>query len=158
MFLDIEKVFDTTWESGILHKLSESEFSTSFIKLIASFLTDRTFKVLVEGKISTPRKIAAGLPQRSVLAPILYFLYINEAPAAPGVHLALFADDACIYPAEKHKRRVLCKLQRGLTAVNSWCERWNRKLKEGKTHTRLRVLDAVIQLNERDSPFVNNEM
>jgi hypothetical protein len=74
VLLDIEKAFDTTWNSGPLYKLSESEFSTSLIKLIASFLTERKFKVLAEGEFSTPRKMAAGIPLGSVLAPILYIL------------------------------------------------------------------------------------
>jgi hypothetical protein len=47
-------------------------------------------------------------------------------PAAPGIHLALFADDTCVYATEKHERRVLNKLQRGLTAVVSWYQRWNK--------------------------------
>jgi hypothetical protein len=56
VFLNIEKVFDTTWHSGLLYKLSESEFSTSIIKLIASFLTDRKFKVMVEGNANFLRQ------------------------------------------------------------------------------------------------------
>jgi hypothetical protein len=44
VFLDIEETFDTTWHSGLLYKLSEFEFSTSLIRLIASFLIDRKFK------------------------------------------------------------------------------------------------------------------
>jgi retron-type reverse transcriptase len=66
---------------------------------------------LVEGRFSTPRKIAAGVPQGSVLAPILYNLYINDNLVAPGTHLALFADDTYIYTTEKHERHVLSKLQ-----------------------------------------------
>jgi hypothetical protein len=118
VFLDIEKAFDTTWHSGLLYKLSELDFSTSLIKLIASFLTDRNFKVFVEGEFSTPREIATGVPQGSVLVPVLYSLYINDASAAPVTHLALFADDTCTYAPEKHERHVLYKLQRGLTAMN----------------------------------------
>jgi hypothetical protein len=71
---DIEKAFDTTWHSGLLYKLSELVFSTGLINLIASFLTDRNFKVLVVGEFSTPRKIAAGVPQRCAHAPVLYSL------------------------------------------------------------------------------------
>jgi hypothetical protein len=53
--------------------LLELEFSTSLIKLIASFFNDRKFKVLAEGQFSTEReKIAAGVPQGSILAPVLY--------------------------------------------------------------------------------------
>jgi hypothetical protein len=128
VFLDIEKAFDTTWHYGLLYKLSELQFSISLIKPIASFLTNRKFKVSVEGELSSPRKVAAGVPQSSVLAPVLYGLYINDAPAAPGIHLALFADNTGIYATEKHARRVLTKLQRGLTAVGSWCQRWNIKI------------------------------
>jgi hypothetical protein len=119
VFLDIKKATDTTWHPGLLYKLSELQFSTSLVKLIASFLSNRKFKVSVAGGLSSTRKVAAGVPQGSVLAPILYSLYINDAPAAPGTHLALFADDTCIYATEKHKRRIFNKLQRGLTATGS---------------------------------------
>jgi hypothetical protein len=78
VFLDIEKAFNKTWRSGLLYKLSELEFSTSLIKLIASFLIDRNFKVLVGGKLFMPRKIVAGLPQGSVHGPILFTLHINN--------------------------------------------------------------------------------
>jgi hypothetical protein len=161
VFLDIEKAFDTTWHPGLLYKLLELTFSASLMKLIASFLSNRKFKVSVEGELSSPRKIAAGVPQGSVLAPVLYSLYINDVPAAPGIQLALFADDTCIYASEKHERRVLNKLQRGLTAVGSWCENWNIKINEGKTQAiyfsrRRRNPENQLQLNGRNIPFVNS--
>jgi hypothetical protein len=52
-----------------------------------------------------PRKISAGVPQGSVLAPVVYSVY---ASAAPGTHLALFADDTRIYATGKLERLVLC--------------------------------------------------
>jgi hypothetical protein len=61
--LDIEKAFDTTWHSGLLYKLSKSEFSTSLIKLIGSFLSQRKFSVSVEGEMFTPREMQTGVPQ-----------------------------------------------------------------------------------------------
>jgi hypothetical protein len=97
VFLDIEKAFDTTWHPGLLYKLSKMHFLTSFIKLISSFLSNRKFRVSVEGEMSTPREIKAGVPQGSVLSPPLYSLSINDAAQSPGVYLALFADDTCIY-------------------------------------------------------------
>jgi hypothetical protein len=84
------------------------------IKLISSFLCNRKFRVTVEGELSTPREIHAGVPQNSVLAPTLYSLYINDAPQTPGVHLALFADDRC---TDRKENCVLRKLHRGLTTA-----------------------------------------
>jgi hypothetical protein len=163
VFLDIEKAFDTTWHPGLLYEPSELKFSASLVELIASFLSNRKFKVSVEGELSSPRKIAAGVPQGSVLTPVLYSLYINDAPAAPGTQLALFADDTCtrIYATEKHERRVLNKLQRGLTAVGSWCKDWNIKINEGKTQAiyfsrSRRNPEHELQLNGRNIPFVNS--
>jgi hypothetical protein len=55
VFLDIEKALDTTWHIGLSYKLSKLEFSASLITLISSFLSQRTFRVLVVGGMSTPR-------------------------------------------------------------------------------------------------------
>jgi hypothetical protein len=80
VFLDIEKAFDTTWHPGLLYKLSKLQFLTRLIKLISSFLSQRKFRVSVEGENSTPRYMQARVPQRSVLSPTLYNLYINDTP------------------------------------------------------------------------------
>jgi hypothetical protein len=70
-------------------------------------------------------------------------------------------DDTCVYSTEKHERRVLNKLQRGLTAVGSWCQRWNIKINEGKTQAiyfskRRRMPGDELLLNGRNIPFVNS--
>jgi hypothetical protein len=83
VFLDIEKAFDTTWHSGLLYKLSKLEFSTNLVKLIRSFLSQHKFSVSVEGKMSTPREMRAGVPHGSVLSATLYNIYINDGPKTP---------------------------------------------------------------------------
>jgi hypothetical protein len=80
VFLDNEKAFHTIWHPSLLYKPSKLQLSISLIKLIASFLTKRIFKILLEGELLSPRKLAAGVPQDFVLAPVLYSLYINYAP------------------------------------------------------------------------------
>jgi hypothetical protein len=101
VFLDIEKAFDTTWHSGLLYKLSKLEFSTCLIKLIGSFLSQRKFRVSVEGEMSTPRIMQARVPQGSVLSPTLFNMYINDAHQTHGLHLALFADVTCLYASDR---------------------------------------------------------
>jgi hypothetical protein len=98
VFLDMKKVFDPTWYSGLLYKLLA--FSTGLTKQIASFITNRKFTALVEDKYFTAREIATGVPQGSALVPVLYDLYIDDFSMAPGTHLMMFADDMCIHDRE----------------------------------------------------------
>jgi hypothetical protein len=88
---------------------------------------------MVEGELSTLRNMQAGVLQGSVLSPTLYSLYINDTPQTLGIYLALFADDAYLYSTDHEEGHVLRKLQRGLTAMESWCERWNIKINDEKT-------------------------
>jgi hypothetical protein len=62
----------------------------------------------------------AGVPQDYVLSPTLYNMYINDAPQTPGVYLALFADDTCLYAKDQKEGFVARKLQRGLSSVETW--------------------------------------
>jgi hypothetical protein len=94
IFLYIEKAFATTWHSGLLYKLTELEFPTSLIKLISSFLSQRKFRVSVEGEMSTPRRMQAGVPQGFVLSPTLYNIYINDTPK----HLVLILPSLLMTP------------------------------------------------------------
>jgi hypothetical protein len=113
VFLDIEKAFDTIWHSALVHKLSKLEFSTSLIKLISFFLSQFKFSISVEGEMSTPREMQAGVPLGSVLSPTLYNMYINDAPQTPGIYLALFADDTCLclYATDQKEGSVVRKFQ-----------------------------------------------
>jgi hypothetical protein len=98
---DSHKAFDTTWHTGLLYNLSKLYFSVSLIKLISSFLYKRKLFVSVEGEMSTPRIMQVGVPQGSVLSPTMFNMYVNDTPQATGVHLALFADDTCLYATER---------------------------------------------------------
>jgi hypothetical protein len=110
VFLDIEKAFDITWHSGLLYKLAKFEFSTRLIQLISSFLSERKFRVSVEGEMSTPREMQVGVPQGSVLSPTLYNIYVNDPPHTPGVYLALFAEDTCLYTTDRKEGLIVRKL------------------------------------------------
>jgi hypothetical protein len=112
VFLDIEKAFHTAWHPGFLFKLYKLQFSTSLIMLISSFLSQQKFRVFVEGEMSMPGYMQAGVPQGSVLSPTLYNLYINDTHQTSSVNLALFADDACLYMTDRKEVYVPRKIQR----------------------------------------------
>jgi hypothetical protein len=77
VLLDIEKAIYTTWNPGLLHKLSQLQFSASITKLIGSFPSVRKFRVSVEDEISMPWDIEAAIPQVSVLSPTLFYLHTH---------------------------------------------------------------------------------
>jgi hypothetical protein len=60
-------------------------------------------------------------------------MYVNDTPQAIGVHLALFADDTCLYTSKHKEGYVLRKLQCGLNSVEEWSKCWNIKINEDKT-------------------------
>jgi len=111
--------------------------------------------------MSTPREIQAWVPQGSVLSPVLYNLYINDAPQTPGTQLALFADDTCIYATDRKEGFTIRKVQRGLTAMEEWCECWNIKINEDKTQAiyfsqNNRPVEFQLTLKGRNIPLDNN--
>jgi hypothetical protein len=119
VFVDIEKAFDTTWHSGLPYKLSKLKYSTSFIKLIGYFLSQRKFGVSVEGEMSTPRVMQEGVPQGLVLSPTLFNVYINDAPQTRGVHIAHFADDTCLYATYRKEGFLVRKFHRSLSSMET---------------------------------------
>jgi hypothetical protein len=88
--LDIEKAFDTVWFIGLIYKLIKYGFPSYIVLLIASYLSNRGFKVLVE---ETIKQISAGVPQGSILGPILFILFISDIPKHPKTDFSVFADD-----------------------------------------------------------------
>jgi hypothetical protein len=109
----------------------------------------------------TPRIIRAGVPQGCVLSPTLFNMYINDTPQAIGVHLALFADDTCLYATGHKEGYVLRKLQRGLNSMVEWSKRWNIKINEDKTQAiyfshRIRPPESLLTINGQNIEFVNN--
>ncbi|KAL4131086.1 hypothetical protein QTP88_008435 [Uroleucon formosanum] len=93
VFLDMAKAFDRVWHQGLIHKLLLTNIPHLLVKLIDSFLTDRTFTIKLKDHLSTSREIEAGVPQESCLSPLLYLIYTNDFPILKSVTVSLFADD-----------------------------------------------------------------
>lgn len=95
VFLDIAQAFDKVWHKGLLHKL-RSILPDHFYQLLKSYLTNRYFHVTHEDSYSELKIIKAGVPQGSVLGPVLYLLYINDVPTTSNSAIATLADDTAV--------------------------------------------------------------
>ena len=98
VFIDLQKAFDTVNHSILLKKLEHYGIRGTALKWFTSYLTDRQQYVSVNGHCSNYLDISYGVPQGSVLGPLLFLIYINDLPSPTKVlTFYLFADGTNIY-------------------------------------------------------------
>ena len=93
--MDAAKAFDKVWYEGLFHKI-EQLLPAEYRQLLNSYLSDRYFTVKQEDEYSKLKQMKAGVPQRSVLGPIVYLLYTSDLPQPEEATVATFADDTAI--------------------------------------------------------------
>ena len=101
VFIDLRKAFDTCNISILLKKLEHYGFRGISLKWFSSYLNERTQYVEINGEKSSLKKITHGVPQGSVLGPILFLIYINDLPNAIEIFSSLFADDTIFVNSNK---------------------------------------------------------
>ena len=97
VFLDISKAFDKVWHSGLLYKLQNNGISGNLLKLLSDFLNNRKQRVTLNGQFSTWVNIVAGVPQGSILGPLMFLIYINDLSDNLASNSKLFADDTSLF-------------------------------------------------------------
>ena len=99
MYTDIAKAFDTVSHSKLLLKVEAYGFKSNLLQWIRAFLNDRTQCVYVGLDVSSPKSITSGVPQGSVLGPLLFLLYVNDLPnhVQSPAGIKIFADDTKLY-------------------------------------------------------------
>ena len=101
VFLDISKAFDRVWHEGLIYKLSCYGIEGKALKILQSFLNNRYQRVVLNGQSSNWEKISAGVPQGSILGPLLFLIYINDITINLENEVKLFADDTCLFQLQK---------------------------------------------------------
>lgn len=114
VFLDVVQAFDKVWHEGLMHKF-KSFLPKQYTKILHSYISDRYFRIKQEEDYSDLRAIKAGVPQGSVLGPVLYLLYTCDIPALKNDTIATFADDTAILAVGNTCKEASEKLQ---AAVN----------------------------------------
>ena len=97
VFCDISKAFDRVWHKGLIHKLINIGLDGKVIEWFKNYLTDRKQKVIINGVESYLSDITAGVPQGSILGPLLFVIFINDIVTDIGSIVKLFADDTSVY-------------------------------------------------------------
>jgi len=144
LFLDVAKAFDRVWIQGVIYKLIVLKTPHYLIKLIFSYLTERSFKVRVKFSFSSLRPILAGTAQGSVLGPTLFNIYVNDIPQYHKTLLAMFADDTAILAQDNNPRYATKYVQNHIKLLESWLDRWQIAINVDKS--------AAVVFNRRTAP------
>lgn len=135
VLLDIEKAFDSVWHNGIVYKMIDFGFPLYLIKTIQSFLTNRRFRVYVNSKASSLQHVYAGVPQGSVLGPVLYNVYTSDFPRLPACGTAIYADDTGIFSSHEFSLNIETNLQNAIRILVDYFNKWKIKLNAGKVQS-----------------------
>ena len=126
LFIDVTKAFDQVRHTGLLHKLQIFNFPVD-IYLLRSYLRKRKFRIKWKNHLSSERTIQAGVPQGSILGPILYLIYTADFPINRldlNSIIALYDDDTAIITKSKDPNLAIQKLQNKVEDIENCCTRW----------------------------------
>lgn len=110
-----------------MFKLHRINIDPRLLAWLECFLSNRSQFVFANDSNSQPSRVQSGVPQGSVLGPLLFLIYINDLPSCVSSNIHLFADDCVIF------REIICdtdisSLQSDLNAISTWCQSWSMEL------------------------------
>jgi len=135
VFLDVSKAFDRVDHHALLLKLQQVGICGNLLKWIESYLTDRSQRVIINGTCSDWIKINAGVPQGSILGPLLFLVYVTDIVENIESDINLFADDTFIMDLINKDFPLLAfdKIERDLSRLVEWAAQWRVTFNELKT-------------------------
>lgn len=133
VFLDVKQAFDRVWQNGLLYKIKKL-FPAPFFLLIKSYLKERHFYVKINDETSDMCTMYAGVPQGSVLGPILYTIFTSDMPVIDGVTIATYADDTAIMAKHESPVEASALVQNELNILQCWLEMWRITINVDKSN------------------------
>ena len=150
--IDLQKAFDSVWVPGLIVKLNKQGVEGKILRIINSFLCNRTISLCVNEYQGQLRKCSIfGLPQGSVLSPLLFIMFISDMlnlRLAPGCSEMLkgcssffkYADDGTVTFIHEDIGTCYSLAQEACTHISAWCERWKLQVNCAKNKTEAIIL------------------
>ena len=133
IYLDFAKAFDTVPHSRLIGKLQAYGITGDLLQWVEAFLRDRSQVVKVNGEESFSAPVLSGIPQGSVLGPLLFVIYINDLPDSIKSDTLMFADDTKIMRCIMSEVDSL-DLQQDIHELEEWSDRWLLRFNAEKCH------------------------
>ena len=133
VFLDQSKAFDRIHHASLLHKLKMKGIDGMLLDVLANYLQDRKIRVALEGAESRWYHIRAGVPQGSILGPLMFLIYADDIVEGLECDIHLYADDAVLITNYIAPEEAYAKLNRDLQRLESWATKWFMSFNPAKT-------------------------
>jgi hypothetical protein len=146
IFLDVRQAFDKVWHNSLLFKIKKV-FPIQYFRLLKSYLSDRKFRTRVNEEVSNSFNIQSGVPQGSVLGPILYVLSTSDLPTTTVTTSGTFADTV-ILTSHENPVAAARRLQNHLDHLETWLKKWLIIINETKS------MQGTFTLKKRKCPAV----
>ena len=140
VFCDISKAFDRVWHKGLIYKLKQHGIEGDFLKWLTDYLNGRQQKVIIRGCTSTFKVIQAGVPQGSVLGPLLFLIYVNDIADSLLSLTRLFADDSSLFYSASSLDDIQGLINHDLILLSQWAKQWLVTFNPSKTEAILFTL------------------
>ena len=124
VFCDISKAFDRVWHTGLLAKLRAAGVAGEVLAWFSNYLSNRKQRVILPGAVSDWTYIKAGVPQGSILGPLLFLIYINDIVHDIGSNIRLFADDTSLFIIVDNPLIAATNLNTDLEKISRWAATW----------------------------------
>ena len=131
-FADISRAFDTVWIQALILKLEKYGIKGDILEWLKSYLYNRSQRVILKNTLSDIGKINAGVPQGSVLGPLLFLVFINDIADDMTGFGRLFADDTSIGHTASSEPILKELIIRDLNHLKNWSKRWMVKFNQKK--------------------------
>ena len=124
VILDLSKAFDKVWHDGIIFKLKAYGVEGELLSLVKNHLENREQRVVLNGQTSEWRKIMSGIPQGSVLGPLLFLIYVNDLPDGINSLCKIFEDDTSLFSKVSKIHKSASNLNDDLEKISYWAYHW----------------------------------
>ena len=161
IFLDISKAFDKVWHEGLLYKLETYGIEGQLLSLLKNYLENREQRVVLNGQTSDWKKINSGVPQGSVLGPLLFLIYINDLPDGITSICKIFADDTSLFSKVLDINESANKLNTDLEKITKWAHQWKMQFNPDPNKQANEVIfsrRSKIDLSYPSVKFNNNDI